>query len=148
MLGICCYTLFIAFPNFFGSLNFEGSSPKISPVDKNTWFTDLESAKNLARKEEKTLLVDLYADWCEPCVKFEQVTFKDPTVQKELSKLIKVRLDFNTIDLTNEGLSNNYKVLGLPTILFINPEGVELKASRIEGYLKPNEFILHLKNNL
>ena len=91
-------------------------------------------------------MVDLSADWCGACKEFEAVTFHDPTVVAELQRLSLGKIDFTTTNPTNSELSARYQVAGLPCILFLNADGVEIANSRITGFLDPREFLGHLRS--
>lgn len=38
------------------------------------------------RRHPKKVFIDFYADWCAPCLKMEEVAFKDPEVVRKLNK--------------------------------------------------------------
>ena len=67
-------------------------------------LTELEAKVRAANSQGKTVMVDLYADWCIACKEFEQYTFPKAEVQKALknSLLIQVDMtDFNSVDNGN-----------------------------------------------
>ncbi len=123
------------------------NKPQVN-LDGILWQSSLDLALRIATEQNKIVLVDLSANWCEPCQRFEQVTFSNSEVQLALKNLITVRLDFNLVNSENEDFSNKYNVLGLPTIIFIDSQGDEITDSRIEGFLNPKEFLLHLKDKV
>ncbi|MBN8642734.1 MAG: thioredoxin family protein [Flavobacteriales bacterium] len=61
-----------------------------------TWVTNIEEAKTLAAKENKTiLLVFSGSDWCAPCMKLEKVVWKSEEFKQEAeNKWILLRADF------------------------------------------------------
>jgi thiol:disulfide interchange protein DsbD len=57
------------------------------------------------------------------------------------------------IDLTdntpvNLAFQEEFDVLGLPTILFFDPQGNELKQSRVTGFMKAEAFAAHVNRAL
>lgn len=65
-------------------------------VNAQTWVTNIEEAKTLAAKENKTiLLVFSGSDWCAPCMKLEKVVWKSEEFKQEAeNKWVLLRADF------------------------------------------------------
>ncbi|MDQ3193969.1 MAG: thioredoxin domain-containing protein [Bacteroidota bacterium] len=109
-------------------------------------LTSVESIDQSVSSENKPVMIDFYADWCAQCKELDEYTYTNPEIV-ELSKSI------NTIkvDLTkeNDGITNKYKIKGLPVVVFLNSEGQEYEDLRVTGFLKPEEFKkkLNLLNN-
>jgi thiol:disulfide interchange protein DsbD len=102
-----------------------------------------------ANEQGKTVMVDLYADWCIACKEFEKYTFNDALVQKELSNSVLIQIDMTDFDSTdNAEFAKHYQVLGLPSILFFNQQGQELSQQRVTGFMGAQEFTLHLQKTL
>ena len=84
-------------------------------------------------KSDKTVLVDFYADWCNPCKILspilEEVARENPDI-----KLVKVDVD------TNENLAYEYRAYSIPTLVVIK-DGKEVK--RAVGAM-PKEDVLEL----
>lgn len=89
--------------------------------------------KVLAASNEKPVLVDLWADWCSPCLVIAPVLKKFVAEYDGRIKLAKVEVD----EGENMKLAGRYKVRGFPTILLIN-KGEEV--ARFSG-AKPLSFI-------
>jgi len=107
---------------------------------------ELQAAVAQANKQGKTVMVDLYADWCIACKEFEKYTFPMPQVQQALKNTVLVQ-----IDLTETGADQNielmehFNVFGLPSILFFDLQGNELSQQRITGFMGADEFSAHIE---
>ena len=84
-------------------------------------------------KSDKIVLVDFYADWCNPCKILspilEEVARENPDI-----KLVKIDVD------TNENLAYEYRAYSIPTLVVIK-DGKEVK--RAVGAM-PKEDVLEL----
>lgn len=103
------------------------------------WHTDLNSALEEAKKTNKPIFIDFHAQWCSYCKKLDENTLSDPQVQEKLkSKYILAKIDTDKYP----NIASDYKIYGLPTIVYLNSNGIETK--RNEGYLGPNELLNQL----
>jgi thiol:disulfide interchange protein DsbD len=111
------------------------------PVEKVhlPWVSDHEQGKNQAKLENKIMMIDTYADWCVACKELDEYTFSTPEVSEKLKSFILVKLDFTKKDEANEARRKSLGVIGMPTVIFFNPDGTEIK--RFSGFKKKNEFL-------
>ncbi|VEC01330.1 Thiol:disulfide interchange protein DsbD precursor [Cedecea lapagei] len=100
----------------------------------------------LANAKGKPVMLDLYADWCVACKEFEKYTFSDPQVQKALSETVLLQADVTANNADDKALLKHLQVLGLPTILFFDAQGVEQPADRVTGFMDATAFSEHLRN--
>ena len=105
------------------------------------WLSSTATGLAEAQKQQKILMVDVYADWCAACKELEAHTFPDAGVQAALADMILVRANYES----EESFIEQYEIVGLPAILFIDASGKEIKKSRISGYLEPEAFVQHVK---
>jgi len=114
---------------------------------KVTTLAQLNTEVTAANKQGKTVMLDLYADWCIACKEFEKYTFTDAKVQASLSNTVWLQIDMTNFDSTdNAELVKHYNVLGLPSILFFDLEGNELTNQRTTGFMKAPEFNAHVQS--
>lgn len=109
---------------------------------------DLRTKVAAANAEGKTVMVDLYADWCVACKEFEKYTFPAPQVVDALSNTVWMQIDLTDNTPTNLAFNEEFDVLGLPTILFFDKQGREIKGSRVTGFMRADPFAAHVRNVL
>ena len=111
----------------------------LAPAGGKGWHTDLGPSLDLARQEGKPLLLDFRADWCVACVELEKKTWPDERVQASLKEAIPVRLDMTRKSDEGQALLRRYRVMGLPTVILLDPQGNEL--GRFVGFKSPEDFL-------
>lgn len=109
---------------------------------------DFEQKLAAANAEGKSVMVDLYADWCVACKEFEKYTFVDPAVIDALSNTVWMQIDLTDNTPTNLAFQDAFDVLGLPTILLFDEAGNELTKARVTGFMKAEPFAQHVTNAL
>jgi putative thioredoxin len=104
-------------------------------TDDRIFNVDLEQydEKVLAASNVTPVLVDLWADWCSPCLVIAPILKRFVTEYEGEIRLAKVEVD----EGENMKLAGRYKVRGFPTIILVN-KGEEV--ARFSG-AKPLSFI-------
>ena len=111
-----------------------------------TTLAELEEAVAQANKKNKTVMVDLYADWCIACKEFEQYTFPDRSVQHALANTVLLQIDLTDTNAEkNIELMQSFNVFGLPSILFFDLHGKELIQQRVTGFMGAEKFSAHIE---
>jgi tetratricopeptide (TPR) repeat protein len=107
------------------------------------WFAGtLDEALAQAATEGKLVFVEVGAYWCEPCHLLEEQTFVDPRVGEALARgYIALRVDVEKEDGADIGA--RYKVPGYPTMLVLEPSGME--KGRIVDFVPPDELLQRLQ---
>ncbi|MGH8168106.1 MAG: protein-disulfide reductase DsbD, partial [Woeseiaceae bacterium] len=106
---------------------------------------DLEAALGAAAAENKSAMLDFYADWCVSCIEMEHYTFTDPGVQEALSDTVLLQADVTANDEADQALLKHFGVFGPPTIIFFGPDGVERQGFEVVGFMKPEHFTAHVQ---
>lgn len=103
----------------------------------NPWIKSLDVAAKKAKDGKKMVFVDLFADWCGWCHRFEQEVTPSEAFQNATDDMVLLRL--NTED-RGEGtkFAQRYSVSSLPTFLVLTPE-LDL-AAIIRGYYPAAQF--------
>lgn len=103
-------------------------------------FDEQKVAATLA--EGRPVLLDFTADWCAPCHELERFTFTDRKVKEAMKDYRAFRVDLTKFDSPDVGRwRERYKINGVPSVLFIAPDGTEARAARVEGFLPPERFL-------
>ena len=149
--SIIIFLVFFIGANKAYQLVYPASNISISQQTDNHGFihvknlTEMNQAIAKANAEDKTVMVDLYADWCIACKEFEEYTFFEANVQKSLAGTVLLQ-----IDLTDTGskdsveLMSTFDIFGLPSILFFDLKGNELSQRRVTGFMGADEFSAHV----
>ena len=111
-------------------------------------LNDFEMKLAEANRQGKSVMVDLYADWCVACKEFEAYTFPDQRVQQALSNTVWMQIDLTDNTPTNLAFQQHFDILGLPTILFFDAEGRELQSGRVTGFMGAADFADHVERLL
>jgi thiol:disulfide interchange protein DsbD len=104
-----------------------------------TWLTD--EAVGVAKAQElgKPMIIDFTADWCAACHEMEKLTYTDPGVVAAAGDFVTVMVDCTSNDPTIRALQQKYGVLGLPTVVFVQPDGTQV--DRTFGFVSAEEFL-------
>src|SRR5574341_1907044 len=100
----------------------------VIPAGATAWYS-YEEGLLAASVNEKPIIIDFYADWCQPCIAMEEGTYPDPRVVSEMADFVAIKVDTQKrIDIETK-----YGIAYYPTIVFLDPKGKEI--SRHVGYL-------------
>jgi thioredoxin:protein disulfide reductase len=111
------------------------------------WKPFSEQAVVDARKQGKGVIIDSYATWCIPCKELDELTFTNSDVRKEAEKFVTLKLDLTSNDPDTEAgrARSKFKIVGVPTILFLDANGNEMPGLRLEGFEKADKFLARMK---
>ena len=108
-------------------------------------LSELEVQLEKSKLENKTVMLDFYADWCVECKQMEKYTFSDLSVQNILGDIKLLKADVTQNNDDDKALLKHFDLFGPPAILFFNNESAEIKSHRFIGFAKPKKFINHIR---
>lgn len=110
------------------------------------WKPFREATFHAALKRSAPIVVDVYADWCLPCLELDHVTFRHPDVAAKLSAMTTLRLDA-THELSEdaEAFIDRHRIYGVPMVLLFDGTGRERRELRVTGFLGPGAFLRRLE---
>jgi thiol:disulfide interchange protein len=125
----------------YNSFKKTGNSTEGILFFKGTWTDALKKAK----KENKMIFLDAYANWCGPCKKMKSNTFSDKSVADFYNKyFINVAKDMENGE--GKSLAKIFEVEAYPTLIFLNSNGFIIEKTL--GFKDPGAFLKIGKNVL
>jgi thiol:disulfide interchange protein DsbD len=110
------------------------------------WLPYSEEMLARASREAKPVFIDFYADWCAPCKELDKHTFAAPEVVERSREFIMLKVDLTSADDPQaEALRGKYQARGVPTLVFLKPDGQEISSLRGTGF-ESKEVILDKMN--
>ena len=99
-----------------------------------TWNEALVEAK----RQNKPLFVDFYANWCPPCRRMATEAFPNPTVGEKFNAYF-LNYQFNAELGEGPDVARRFGVASYPTALYFTPDGVMIHRS--VGYAGVNALV-------
>jgi thiol:disulfide interchange protein DsbD len=96
------------------------------------WLHDEAEAVRIARQEGKPIVIDFWAEWCAACKELDRTAWSDPRVRDELRRFVPLKIDATSDSPAVTAAFEKYRVVGMPSVIFIDSKGRELPA-RITG---------------
>ena len=111
------------------------------------WQQYSEEFLTEAHQTGKPAIIDFTAAWCLPCKELDKHTFSDSEVIKLSLGFIRLKADLTrSEDSSVKNLREKFSIVGVPTIVFIDPEGEEIKELRVTGFMEAKEFLERMKS--
>jgi thiol:disulfide interchange protein DsbD len=108
----------------------------------------LDQAIERARLESKTIIVDFSAEWCAECKVMERNVFAQEAVRRELRHALSIRIDLTHFGEEGKALLKRFAIVGPPAVVFLTPEGREIRDVRIVGAVGIDGFLSKLSKAL
>jgi thiol:disulfide interchange protein DsbD len=95
------------------------------------------------------VIVDFSAAWCIPCKELDHYTFAEPSVVQLADQFVTLKADLtNSASPAVKSLKDQFSVLGVPTVIFLRPDGTEMEDLRFTGLIKPEVFRAKMESAL
>jgi len=109
----------------------------VQQASASPWLKDIASAQKIAKEKNQLIFVDLFADWCGWCHKFEQEVMPSQAFQSSTDNMVLLRL--NTEDgKDGTKFAQEFSINSLPTFLVLNSD--LMIAGMIKGYIPSTEI--------
>ena len=90
---------------------------------KAGWQPSLVEGLAIAKRENKPVLIDMWATWCKNCLVMDKTTLEDPAVNSALSNYVKIKFQAEDPDDPQVARVMQYmKTSGLPTYVIMKPK--------------------------
>jgi cytochrome c biogenesis protein CcdA len=97
-------------------------SASVATMIKGGWNPSLADGLVTAQREQKPVLVDLWATWCKNCLLMDRTTLVDPAVTEALSGYVKVKYQAEQPDQPPASeVMRRFGAIGLPTYVILKP---------------------------
>ena len=90
---------------------------------KEGWYASMDAGLDVAKRERKPVLVDMWATWCKNCLTMDVTTLKAPEVVAALNGYVKIK--FQAEDPDREPartVMQHFDAIGLPTYVILRPK--------------------------
>jgi thiol:disulfide interchange protein DsbD len=104
----------------------------------------LQLALNDSIQQDRTTMLDFYADWCISCKEMEKYAFSHPRVLAALEDVVTLQADVTDNDKIDTELMTSLGIYGPPAILFFDSNGQEIRNRRVVGEMSGERFAAHI----
>jgi thiol:disulfide interchange protein len=123
ILGTSLYYGYLAYELF--SNRWVDATEVASSVEeklKEGWHSTLAAGLAAAERENKPVLVDLWATWCKNCLTMDKTTLVDPSVKQALDGYVKIKFQAEQPDEPPAvDVMKRFNAVGLPAYVILKP---------------------------
>jgi thiol:disulfide interchange protein DsbD len=105
---------------------FVDASAVTSSVDEQVkagWHRQLDEGLEVAAREHKPVLIDMWATWCKNCLTMDKTTFKDASVVAALEGYVKIKFQAeNPDEQPTKAVMQRFDAVGLPSYVILRPK--------------------------
>ena len=132
ILGTAMYYGYLAYTLFADRwVDASAVTSSVQEKLKSGWHASLADGLAVAEREQKPVLIDMWATWCKNCLTMDLTTFKDPAVISALEGYVKIKFQAEDPEALNvRPVMARFDAVGLPTYAILRPQGVASPAPR------------------
>lgn len=112
-----------------------GAKPLVRGV---AWERSADEAFKRARREDRVVMLDFWAEWCGWCKRLDTVTYVDPAVVRSSEAFVAAKVNTEGT-ARDQDLARRYRVETLPTVVFLTPAGRLIM--RVDTYQTASVFV-------
>jgi thiol:disulfide interchange protein DsbD len=89
---------------------------------KAGWHASLSEGLDTAQREQKPVLIDMWATWCKNCLTMDKTTLNNASVQSALAGYVKIKYQAEDPDQQPaKSVMQKFDAVGLPTYVILRP---------------------------
>ncbi|MGB7297038.1 MAG: cytochrome c biogenesis protein CcdA [Candidatus Aminicenantales bacterium] len=120
-----------------------------TPADSIAWLPYSEEKLAEASQGGLPIFINSFADWCIPCKELDVLTFSHREVIAASREFVMLKADLtSTKDESAKAFTKKYGIKGVPTLIFLKPDGSEIEELRVTGFEPKNVFLPKMKRAL
>ena len=90
---------------------------------KAGWRASLADGLDEAQREQKPVLIDMWATWCKTCLTMDKTTLENGSVKSALAGYVKIKFQAEAPDeQPARGVMQRFGAVGLPTYVILRPK--------------------------
>jgi thiol:disulfide interchange protein len=123
ILGTAVYYGYLAYA-LFENRRVDAADVEASVAEKlkEGWHADLAAGLATAERDQKPVLIDLWATWCKNCLTMDRTTLADPAVVAALDDYVRIKFQAESPDQPVVGqVMRHLGAIGLPTYAILQP---------------------------
>jgi thioredoxin:protein disulfide reductase len=95
---------------------------------KDGWTPSLAAGLAAAKREQKPVLIDMWATWCKNCLTMDKTTLANAEVKSALAGYVKVKYQAEQPDAPPaKDVMKRFDAVGLPTYVILRPKELRIK---------------------
>ena len=104
-------------------------SSSVEEKVKAGWHSSLAEGLAVAEREQKPVLIDMWATWCKNCLTMDKTTLADPQVTSALSGYVKIKFQAEEPDKPPaKDVMQRFEAVGLPTYVILRAKSSNTPA--------------------